>query len=261
MTTIAGTTRSGDMTSTARARRAYVRSPVDLLRLIVGAVLIVLGVGTTNVADNALLGLSEDGAEAIERLPDWVHAVPATAMAVAVLVAVAGALIWSLATTRYRRFVLLAGSFVGGAALSLGMGELIDMVVDGPVRAAFESDGLPFRYRQSDGRLLPGDPLLAGAIAMLAVSASYLRRRIAQRLTLVLAIYAALSLLTAGVPALGLVTDIGAGLFVDRPHFSPLVAMISRLTPRTSRAHCGRLASMSTAWIICRLMPEARRRG
>ncbi len=197
-----------------RARRAYVRSPVDLLRLIVGGVLLVLGIGTTNVADNALLGLSEDGAEAIERLPDWVHEVPAAAMAVAVLSAVAGALAWSLLTTRYRRFVLLAGAFIGAAALSLAMGELIDAVVDGPVSAAFEAEGSPFRYRQSDGRLLPGDPLLAAAVAMLVVSASYLRLRMTQRLVIVLAVYAALSILTAGVPALGLVTDIGAGLSV-----------------------------------------------
>jgi uncharacterized membrane protein YbhN (UPF0104 family)/tRNA A-37 threonylcarbamoyl transferase component Bud32 len=212
--TAAETSIGQTLLSGTRARRSYVRSPVDLLRLIVGGVLLVLGIGTTNVADNALLGLSEDGAEAIERLPDWVHAVPAAAMAVAVLTAVTVALAWSLLTTRYRRFALLAGAFIGGAALSLAMGELIDLVVDGPVRASFEAEGSLFRYQQSDGRLLPGDPLLAGAVAMLVVSASYLRRRITQRLVIVLAVYAALSILTAGVPALGLVTDIGAGLFV-----------------------------------------------
>ena len=45
--------------------RAHVRSPVDVLRLIAGVVLLVGGIALANVLDSTLLGLSEDGASAI----------------------------------------------------------------------------------------------------------------------------------------------------------------------------------------------------
>ena len=194
--------------------RAHVRSPVDVLRLIVGAVLVLAGVAAANLLDSTLLGLSEDGTEAIDGLPTWMRDVPAAALAVAIIVAVSGALVLALITTRYRRLAMLASGFAAAAALSIAMGEVLYSVVDEPVRQAFDDATATFRFRGVDGRLDPGDPLLAGAVAMLGISGSYLARALTRRLAVLIALYAAISVITSGVPALGLVADVGAGMVV-----------------------------------------------
>lgn len=197
----------------APAHRAHVRSPVDVLRIVVGAILLAGGVASANVLDSTLLGLSEDGAAAIESLPDWSHGLPAAALAVAVLAAVVGALAWALATTRFRRFFLLASGFGAAALLSVGVGELIFNLVDDSVRQAFDADATGFSFRPR-GKRRPGDPLLAGAMAMLALSGSFLRHSVARRLGATLGVYAALAIWSSGIPALSLVADIGAGVVV-----------------------------------------------
>ena len=185
-----------------------------MLRLIVGAVLLLAGVATANLLDSTLLGLSEDGTEAIDDLPTWMRDVPAAALAVAIIAAVSGALVLALITTRYRRLAMLASGFAAAAALSIVIGEVLYSVVDEPVRQAFDNATATFRFRGVDGRLDPGDPLLAGAVAMLGISGSYLARALTRRLAVLIAVYAAISVITSGVPALGLVADVGAGMVV-----------------------------------------------
>jgi len=193
--------------------RAHVRSPVDVLRLIAGAVLLVGGIAIANVLDSTLLGLSEDGASAIERLPDWTRDLPAAALGVGVIVCAIFTLAWALVTTRFRRFLMLASGFGAAALLSSGVGELIYDLVDEPVRHAFHGNTSGFSLRPS-GQHRPADPLLAGAIAMLVISGSYLRHSAMRRLAALLALYAAISIWSSGIPALGLIADIGAGVLV-----------------------------------------------
>jgi hypothetical protein len=50
------------------ARPPNVRTPVDIVRLILGVGLMA---GGLNLFDSALLGLSEDGAAVIDDLPAW----------------------------------------------------------------------------------------------------------------------------------------------------------------------------------------------
>lgn len=214
MTTDGPTGASEQVAVETVAHRAHVRSPVDVLRLIAATVLIIVGIGVANVFDSAFLGLSEDGRTAIDDLPAWVSDVPATALAVAVLSAAAAALAWMLATTRFRRFTLLVVGFAAGAALSLALGELVFAMIDGPVQEAFRVDAPILRYRRGGGEVHPGDPLLAGAAAMVGLSSSYLRRSDSRRLGALLGLYVVASLIATGVPALGVVMDIGAGMFV-----------------------------------------------
>ncbi len=197
-----------------RPHRPHVRSPVDVLRLIVGLVLMLGGIATANLLDSALLGLSEDGSDAIAGLPGWAQDLPAATLAVGVIAGVGSALVWALVTTRFRRFALLAVGFAGAAGLSVALGELIYELVDEPVRRAFFTDVPAFRLRGWEDELRPGDPLLAGSVAMLAVAASFLRNAIVRRLSVLLALYAAISVLAAGVPAISLIADIGSGIFV-----------------------------------------------
>ena len=198
----------------AETHRAHVRSPVDVLRLIVGSVMILGGIVLANLLDSTLLGLSVDGTEMIDGLPQWMRDVPAAVLAVAVIAAAFGALAAALITTRYRRLLMLSAGFVVAAGLSMLIGTLIYSMVDEPVRRAFDTATATFRYRGLNGRIGPGDPLLAGAVAMLGVSGSYLARTVTRRLAVFLGLYAAISIVTSGVPALGLVADVGAGVAV-----------------------------------------------
>ena len=194
--------------------REHIRSPVDILRLIVALVVVVTGVFVANVFDSSFLGLSEDGASSLSGLPQWVRQIPATALAIAVLSSIVGALLWALATTRYRRFIMLLTGVVLAGALSLAVGEAIYAVVDGPVRDAFDTPPEGWRLRVAGDRIRPGDPVLAAAIAVLGVSTSWLRRSLTQRLAVVVAGYIVTSSLIAEVPALGVLSDIGLGLMV-----------------------------------------------
>ncbi len=197
----------------APTHAAHGRSPVDVVRAAIGGVLLIGGVGVANVFDSTFLGLSEDGNSTLASLPVWVHDAPAAVLAAMVIAAVAGALGWALVTTRFRRFTMLTAAFVGAAALSIMVGEFIYDTVDASVRAAFDVDSAVGFLRPGES-LRPGDPLFAGAVAMLATSESFLRRTITRRVTLVLGLYAAVSIWSAGVPALGLVNDLGAGMLI-----------------------------------------------
>lgn len=197
-----------------RGHRDHVRSPLDVLRLIVGMILMAAGVLLANLLDNTLLGLNEDSQTAMAEFPAWARDLPETGLAVAIAAAMVAVLVWSLVTTRFRRFAQLLLGFGLAAGLSILLGELIYSLIDEQVRTAFESDGSIFRVSRGNGRLLPGDPLLAGAAAMLVISSSYVGRLTSRRLAAVLVAYAFLSILTSGLPALGLVSDLGAGVFV-----------------------------------------------
>ena len=100
----------------------HVRSPVDVLRLVTGAVLLVGGVLSANLLDSALLGLSDDGAQALDSLPDWFDDVPAVGIAFALIAAAAFAAGWALVTTRFRRLAMLVAAFVVAAVLSVSGG-------------------------------------------------------------------------------------------------------------------------------------------
>lgn len=194
-------------------RRSHVRSPVDVLHLLLGAVIAVGGVGIANLLDSTLLGLSQDTIAAINGAPQWARDLPEISLGATVLVAAAAALVWCVAARRYRRFLQLTAGFIAAAALSIAVGELIYRVVDEAVQAAFVVDGPVFRFGVND-RLHPGDPLLAGATAMFVIATSYLPQRTVRRLGTLLAMYAAFSVLASGLPAIGFVSDLGIGLVV-----------------------------------------------
>ncbi|MDH3682436.1 MAG: lysylphosphatidylglycerol synthase domain-containing protein [Acidimicrobiia bacterium] len=194
--------------------RDHIRSPVDVLRLIVAVALVFTGVFVANVFDSSFLGLSEDGASALAGLPAWVRQVPATVLAVAVLSTIIGALLWALATTRFRRFLMLLIGVVLASSLSVAVGDAIYALVDGPVRAAFDNPPDRWRFPITGDRIRPGDPVLAAAVAVLGISTSWLRRSLTQRLALVVVGYVVMATIVAGVPALGLLSDLGLGLAV-----------------------------------------------
>lgn len=194
--------------------RDHVRSPVDVLRLIVAAGVLAAGVVAANLFDSTFLGLNEDGMRALDALPLWVAHLPATVLAATVLGGGIGAVLWALATRRYRRFALLTVAVGGAALLSVGVGRVIFSFIDPSVRAAFTGGAEVLAYRELGGAPRPGDPLLASAVALVGMSTSWFRRSLTRRLAIGVGLYALLSALTAGVPALSLAADIGIGLLV-----------------------------------------------
>lgn len=193
--------------------RRYVRSPVDVLRLIVAAALVGFGLIAANLLDSAFLGLSSDATTAMETLPRWLLQAPAAALATTILATSAAVTGWALLTRRFRRFLLFTAATGLAAGTSIAIGELIYSIVDASVQQAFGVSNTGFRFSLVDGVIHPGDPLLAGAVALVGVGNSYLRRSVSLRLGAAVVLYAAVSVVATGVPALATVPDIGAGVF------------------------------------------------
>lgn len=193
--------------------RHHVRSPVDVLRLIIGALLVASGLGISNLLDSAFLGLSADGTTAMESYPSWAVDVPATALAATIIVAVGVLTLWTLSTRRFRRLFLFATAVALAVTGSVLAGEVIFSIIDDPVRDAFRVNGTGFRFSRDSNVIHPGDPLLAGLVAVIGVANSYARRSVTRRMAVFAAVYAAVSLVATGVPAVGTVADIGVGIF------------------------------------------------
>ncbi len=208
---------------TTVVHRKHVRSPVDVFRVVVGAGLVLLGIGVANVADSALLGLSEDGRTAMDSLPNWAGDVAGTMLAALTIAIAIAAVVSAFVTMRFRRLTLLVAALGFGALSSIVLGEVFLRVVDGDVRSAFDTTGHLLRFSRG-GSVHPGDPLLAGAVAMLGVASSHLGNRVVKRLGMVLVLYGLVSALTAHVPALGLLSDFGIGLAVS----SALLLIVGR---------------------------------
>ncbi|NNF70373.1 MAG: flippase-like domain-containing protein [Acidimicrobiia bacterium] len=190
----------------------HVRSPVDGIRSAIGVAFIVGGAVLANIFDSTLLGFAEDTAANVDRLPDWARDVSSAVLASVVISGTFAAAIWSLATTRYRRFALLLAGIGVAAATSIITGRGVYELVDESVQRAFAIDAPLFRVQGPDGRLSPADPLLAAAIATLTIGGSFLPARLVRRWALLVAAYAIGSILTIGAPPLALLTDLGAGL-------------------------------------------------
>ncbi len=210
------------MTTAAAGHRSHVRSPVDVLRLIVALITIGVGIFAALTFDRAFLGLRDDGDDVLNTLPDWAADVPAAILAAGLVFGILATTVWALATRRYRRLSFLVGAALLAGALSALIGIGLDDLIDSDVREAFLVDGLLvddvlLRPTVSDNgvdRVIPGDPLFAAAVAVLGIASSWLPRRLSRRLAFGLVGYAALSTLTAAVPALSLLTDAGVGLAV-----------------------------------------------
>ncbi len=217
------------------APHTHVRSPVDVLRLIVALLIVVIGLGLANLLDSAFLGLSIDSRSSMDSVPGWVHDLTGALLGSLVLAVLVGSLAWALLTRRYRRLTLLIAAMSGAAVISIGVGHLLFDVVDGDVRAAFNTSIPLFRYSAAAGVVHPGDPLLAAAVAMTAVGSSFMRRGTTHRIAALLGVYVVLTTLTTQVPALGLVADVGAGLAVGS--LLLLIAGRHDLAPSESDLH------------------------
>ena len=201
-------------------QRPRKRSPIDVLHLLGGSALLLIGLLIANTFDSAFVGLREDGQSILESMPEWLADAPAAMLSVGLIATVALAVLWTLATHRYRRLIQILAAAALAAIASYGLGQLVEAMVDQQARDVFIIDGTVVDdpilriTTTSDGvkRVEPGDMLLAGSVAALSVASTWMMRRRSRQLGVALAFTAVLTTLTTGVSALTLIIDVAVGI-------------------------------------------------
>ncbi|HKY68874.1 MAG TPA: lysylphosphatidylglycerol synthase transmembrane domain-containing protein, partial [Acidimicrobiales bacterium] len=185
------------------------RSPADVLRLLLGLLLLALGLLLVTVARNTVGGAEADIVEAYERIPDRVaEALTALAFVLAVALPLL-ALVVLLLGRRYRRAVAL---LVGSVTASWAMVGLDRLLTD---RGVLE------RVREeTGGEVVLTDPrfatssLLASTVAMVVIASPWLSQRWRRSLWGLVAFLVVLRMVSSGEPAFDVVLALAVGMVV-----------------------------------------------
>ena len=70
-------------------QRPRERSPIDVLHLLGGGALLLIGLLIANTFDSAFVGLRNDGQSILESMPEWIADVPAAMLSVGLIATVA----------------------------------------------------------------------------------------------------------------------------------------------------------------------------
>ena len=229
---------AGDAPVVELHARTRERSPADVLRLLLGLVLLGAGMLAATVARNTVGGLEADIVEAYDRIPDLVAEV-LTAVAFVLAAAVPLlAVVVLFARRRWRRAVtLLIGSQVAAWTMLL----LDELLADRGVleRVREETSG---EIELTD----PGfatSPFIAGVVAMVVIGSPWLARSWRRALWAGVAVLVVLRLVSSGEPAFDAVLAVAVGMVVgslalvvirtpvDDPPAAELLGMLARLGP------------------------------
>jgi undecaprenyl-diphosphatase len=191
-----------------RARRRQ-RAPGDVLRLLLGLVLLGAGLLAAMFARNTVGGAEADIVEAYQRIPDRITEV-LTALA---YVLAAGlpllAIVVLLLRRRYRRaLALLLGSYVASWAMLLLDSVLADRGVVERVRADTGRD-----VELTDPRFATS-PLIASVVAMVVIASPWLPQNWRRALWGGIGVLVVLRLVSSGEPAFDVVLALAVGLVV-----------------------------------------------
>ncbi|HKE76098.1 MAG TPA: lysylphosphatidylglycerol synthase transmembrane domain-containing protein [Acidimicrobiales bacterium] len=222
-----------------RPRRRQ-RAPGDVLRLLLGLVLLVVGLFGATLARNTVGGVEADIVEAYERIPDRVAEV---LTAFAYLLA-AGlpflAIVVLLLRRRFRRaLALLLGGYVATWAL-VGLDR------------ALADRGVVERVRADTGRNVEltdprfaTSPLIASVVAMVVIASPWLSQRWRRALWSGVGVLVVLRMVSSGQPAFDVVLALAVGVVVGSaalvvigtpsadPEAAELVAMLRPVAPAT----------------------------
>jgi glycosyltransferase 2 family protein len=212
------------------------RSPADVLRLLLGLVLLAAGLLAATVARNTVVGAEADIVEAYDRIPDRLAEV-LTAIAFVLagalpLLAVAVLLL----RRRYRRAAaLVAGSQLAAWAMFALDGALADR---GLVRRVRNDTGIEL----TDARFATA-PLIASVVAMVVIASPWLSQAWRRALWGGVGLLGVLRLVSSGEPAFDVVLAVAVGLVVGSaalvvigtpstaPDAGELLAMVRRNGP------------------------------
>jgi undecaprenyl-diphosphatase len=190
-----------------RPRR--VRSPSDVLRLLVGGVLVVLGLVLATVAEHTVGGAQADLVDAVSRLPSGLEqgvVGVAQVIAISVIAVIAVTLMVQL---RWRRLGVLAlGAIVAAIAMVLA-----DHVLDLPeTTRAIALNGVRVGWIDDPG--FPSSAYLAASAAVVTLAGVWMSRRWKRALWGAVVVLALLRMLSSATGALDVVLAVAVGVVV-----------------------------------------------
>jgi uncharacterized membrane protein YbhN (UPF0104 family) len=202
------------------ARPRLVRSPVYVLRAIVGAVLVLLGALLVLVFDRAALGLRTDIASLQASWPSWLTGAIEVALALFLMIAIVGTNVFLLVRRMFRRWMMVnvaaLAAIVGGSVISQGL------------LAVAPSDALRTAVNTSvEGGGLGNDGL-ASVVAVLTVGSVWIGPRLRPWVVGFVAAAASFSFLGGALAVAALPLDVGSGILIGS-----LVALVLRTRDRT----------------------------
>lgn len=190
-----------------RASPAMVRSPTYVVRLLVGAVAILVGLVIAVLYEDAAAGLAYNQRLLLDALPDVLQTL-VSSLGVYALVAVVGAINWVLLSQRrFRTALTLNLAALAGAALSFAAERVVVAMSSSSTLDGFLAERL-------SGQSIPTistSPILGATVAALVLGGPWLsaRWRNAWWWTTVIYIAAVSVLSTSGF--LGVLVDLGVG--------------------------------------------------
>jgi glycosyltransferase 2 family protein len=183
------------------------RSPIHLLTLLAGLVLVSVGWAIATLLENGVIALTRDAVDVIRLFPAWVEPLPSTIVDIGALAVTVGVVAWLVTARRWRELVMLVVGMAVAAVVSRFVGEAVLWVSRPEVRAVF--DELPSEVTRRG----PTDSAVAAVSAALALTRQWIPST-SRRLVLALYLgWLVASIITVTAPPhLGLVLDIGIGL-------------------------------------------------
>ncbi|MBX3314307.1 MAG: flippase-like domain-containing protein [Actinobacteria bacterium] len=188
------------------SRRPF--SSTDVLRLVVGLLVLAAGILVAKLARSTVAGVEADLVSAFARLPDGIEqAVLRTAQfATSLLPTVALVVLLVQRRWKVAGLLLLAG-FLANLAMVAADVLAMDRVLDELLQQMDRSDAL-------DGREFPQSDVIASTVAMVVVASPWLSRRWKRTLWWAVGVLVVLRLIAVSHPALDLVVAFGIGLTV-----------------------------------------------
>ncbi len=190
-----------------RPRR--VRSPSDLLRLLIGGALVALGLVLATVADRTVGGAQADLVDAVSRLPSTLEQ---AVVGVAQVIAVSVIIVISVVLVIQRRWRRL-GVLVLGALIAAGAMKLADRVLDLPeTTRAIALHGVRVGWLDDPG--FPSSAYLAASAAVVTLASVWMSRQWKRALWGAVVVLGLLRALSSATGALDVVLAIAVGVVV-----------------------------------------------
>jgi glycosyltransferase 2 family protein len=189
---------------TMRERR--VRSPIEVVRLLFGLGLLLVGILLAEVADQTLTGAEADLADGLEEIPDRVREVILGSLQIIIALVPLLGLGWLVVTRRWRLLAMfLSAAWIASLVERLLSNALLGRPLDtgDPVVEGFLGD-----------ETFPDAAFLAGSAAAITIVAPWLSRAWRRVLWLLVAVAVVLRVLAAADAALDVVAAIAVGIVV-----------------------------------------------
>jgi undecaprenyl-diphosphatase len=220
------------------ARPTRIRSASDVIRLLIGLALVLVGLVLATVADHTVGGAQADVVEAVSELPSRVEqAVVGVAQLIAASVIVAIACVLVARRTWRRLGVLVIGAVVASLAM-----KSLEQLLDLP-----ETTRAIAQHRVTDGWIddpgFPSSTYLAASSAVVTLAGVWLSRRWKRALWAAIVVLALLRVVSSAAGALDVVLSIAVGVVVGSlalvvfgapnraPDINPFVAALGTIIP------------------------------